>query len=254
MRKNLRLFVMTSMLLSLCIPMCAQQPQDTVDSKQPVFNSTTFDETMSLEDIIKLPDVEIDSAGNLTVNGKNILNIRVNGKEFFSDDMKKELKQFATGIHKTVTPNKRGLVTNESYLAQLIEYAPEGFVCGYIMRDALRNNLWGIFLVKEKKKYNLVYKEADKLKKRKIKSDLASVLEASVNTKISKIEFDVNNPVFTEVFGGLPDAFKVYEGDIAFAVTPSKAAHFQALNGSQYNGINDEYWQTEIDQFKQADK
>ena len=149
-----------------------------------------------------------------------------------------------------ISPKDRGLVTNETYLAQLIEYAPEGLVCGYIMRNAGRKNLWGIFLVKEKKKYYLVYKEEEKAQKRKIKSDLAAILEASANTQISKIEFDINNPVFTEVYGGSLEFGMTYDGDMVFVVTPSKAAHFRAWNGQQCNGINDEYWQAEVDQFK----
>ena len=154
---------------------------------------------------------------------------------------------------RAISPKDRGLVTNDNYLAQLLEYAPEGLVCGYIMRNAWRKNLWGIFLVKENNQYSLVYKEADKVEKREIKSDQATILEASVNTRISKIEFDINNPVFTEVFGESLEIGMHYDGDIAFAVTPSKAAHFWALNGHEYIGINDEYWQAEVDRFKQED-
>ncbi len=185
----------------------------------------------SLEDIARKLGAELSDSGVLMVNGQ---------------ELKKETL--------AITPSDRGLVTNENYLAQLLEYAPEGLVCGYIMRNAWRKNLWGIFLVKEKKKYYLVYKEEDKAQKRKIKSDQATILETSVNTQISKIEFDINNPVFTEVYAGFPEAFMVYEGDISFAVTPSKAAHYRAWKGHEYIGIKDEYWQAEIDQFKKEIK
>lgn len=185
----------------------------------------------SLEDIARKLGAELSDSGVLMVNGQ---------------ELKKETR--------AITPSDRGLVTNENYLAQLLEYAPEGLVCGYIMRNAWRKNLWGIFLVKENNQYSLVYKKDDKVEKRKIKSDLATILEASVNTRISKIEFDINNPVFTEVYAGFPEAFMVYEGDIAFAVTPSKAAHFWAWNGHEYYGIKDEYWQAEVDQFKKEIK
>lgn len=185
----------------------------------------------SLEDnVLKLGAEQSDSVV-ITVDGK---------------ELKKESR--------AISPKDRGLVTNETYLSQLLEYAPQGLVCGYIMRNSGRKNLWGIFLVKEKKKYSLVYKVEDKVQKRKIKSDQATILEASVNTQISKIEFDINNPVFTEVYGGLLEFGMTYDGDMVFAVTPSKAAHFRALNGHQYNGINDKYWQAEIDQFKQETK
>ena len=201
MRKKVLLLALASILMSLCIPASAQQPQTPV---QGVAANT--------DDSIQL---------------------------------KKETR--------AVTPKDRGLVTNENYLAQLLEYAPEGLVCGYIIRNSWRKNLWGIFLVKENNQYSVVYKEADKVEKREIKSDQATILEASVNTRISKIEFDINNPVFTEVFGGSLEIGMHYDGDIAFAVTPSKAAHFWALKGHEYIGINDEYWQAEVDQFKQED-
>ena len=202
MRRIVQLLALTSMLMLLCVPMDAQQPQTPVQGV-----------VAHIDDSIQL---------------------------------KQETR--------AISPKDRGLVTNENYLAQLLEYAPEGLVCGYIMRNAWRKNLWGIFLVKENKQYSLVYKEADKVEKRKIKSDLATILEASVNTQISKIEFDINNPVFTEVYGGSLEIGMVYDGDIVFVVTPSKAGHYRALNGQQYNGINDEFWQAEVDQFKQETK
>lgn len=201
MRKKVLLLALASILMSLCIPASAQQPQTPVQGV-----------VANIDDSIQL---------------------------------KKETR--------AVTPKDRGLVTNENYLAQLLEYAPEGLVCGYIMRNSWRKNLWGIFLVKENNQYSLVYKEADKVEKREIKSDQATILEASVNTRISKIEFDINNPVFTEVFGGSLEIGMRYDGDIAFAVTPSTAAHFWAMNGREYIGIKDEYWQAEVDRFKQED-
>ena len=42
-----------------------------------------------LEDLLKkMPGVEVDSEGKVTVNGKEIKKIMVDGKEFFSDDPK----------------------------------------------------------------------------------------------------------------------------------------------------------------------
>ena len=151
---------------------------------------------------------------------------------------------------KEVYPRDRGMVgTNTDYMERLKQYAPEGFVCGYIMRNAWNKNLWGIFLVKEGDKYNLVYKEADKTETRNIKSVLAKELETSVNKKIADIEYAVNNPVIVDVYeGGLPVVDILYDGDIAFAITPDKAAHFWA-EGFKYLGINDDIWQQEIDKF-----
>ena len=46
-----------------------------------------------LEDLVKkLPGAEVDSEGKVTVNGKEIKKIMVDGKEFFSDDPKLAMK------------------------------------------------------------------------------------------------------------------------------------------------------------------
>jgi len=54
-----------------------------------MFNSAAFKlpDSSSVEELIsRLPGVKIDSDGNLTVNGKSVSRILVNGKEFFDDE------------------------------------------------------------------------------------------------------------------------------------------------------------------------
>lgn len=153
---------------------------------------------------------------------------------------------------KEVYPRDRGIVgTKTDFLDKLNQYAPDGFVCGYIMRNAWMKNLWGVFLVKEGRKYSIVYKEADATETRSIKADLAKELETSVNKKIADIEYAVSTPITVNVYEGLPEVDIIYDGDIAFAVTPDKAAHFWAEGLKEYLGINDDIWQQEIDKFKQ---
>jgi len=60
--------------------------QDTLE-----FNANSFNtrQDANLEDVMKkLPGVEVDSDGNITVNGKPVSRILVNGKEFFGNDPK----------------------------------------------------------------------------------------------------------------------------------------------------------------------
>lgn len=55
------------------------------------FNAASFNtrQDANLEDVMKkLPGVEVDSQGNITVNGKPVSRILVNGKEFFGNDPK----------------------------------------------------------------------------------------------------------------------------------------------------------------------
>ena len=60
--------------------------QDTLE-----FNANSFNtrQDANLEELMKkLPGVEVDSDGNITVNGKPVSRILVNGKEFFGNDPK----------------------------------------------------------------------------------------------------------------------------------------------------------------------
>lgn len=65
------------------------------------FNSAAFSspEGSSVEDIIrKLPGVEIHDDGSITVNGKEVKRILVNGKEFFDDEKTVELQQLTADM------------------------------------------------------------------------------------------------------------------------------------------------------------
>ena len=180
--------------------------------------------------------------------GYETVDIPIN-KNHFEIKMQDKARVIGT---KEVYPRDRGMVgTKTDFLEKLNQYAPDGFVCGYIMRNAWMKNLWGVFLVKEGRKYSIVYKEADATETRSIKADLAKELETSVNKKIADIEYAVSTPITVNVYEGLPEVDIIYDGDIAFAVTPDKAAHFWAEGLKEYLGINDDIWQQEIDKFKQ---
>ena len=82
--------------------MLAQVPVQAVVAKVQMVNDTVqfnsaayrLPEGTSVEDLVrKLPGVQIDSAGNITVNGKSVSRILVNGKEFFNDDKTKSFTQ-----------------------------------------------------------------------------------------------------------------------------------------------------------------
>jgi hypothetical protein len=70
--------------------------KDTLEFNAKSFN-TKADAT--LEDVLKeLPGVEIDKDGKITVNGKEVSKILVNGKEFFGDDPQIALKNLPKEI------------------------------------------------------------------------------------------------------------------------------------------------------------
>ena len=66
-------------------------PEVVVRNDTTEYNADSFKVTEGsmLEDLLKkMPCVEVDNDGNVTVNGKSISKIMVDGKEFFSDDPK----------------------------------------------------------------------------------------------------------------------------------------------------------------------
>ena len=76
-----------------------------------MYNSAAFKlpEGSSVEDLLrKMPGIQIDSEGNITVNGKSISRILVNGKEFFGNDKSIPLTQLtADMIEKVKTYDKQ---------------------------------------------------------------------------------------------------------------------------------------------------
>ncbi|MDU1891184.1 MAG: TonB-dependent receptor [Dysgonomonas sp.] len=69
----------------------AKAPEIIIKGDTTEYNADSYkvQESAILEDLIKkLPGAEIDSEGKITVNGKDISKILVDGKEFFSDDPK----------------------------------------------------------------------------------------------------------------------------------------------------------------------
>src|SRR5690554_3325285 len=69
----------------------AKAPEIVVKGDTLEYNADSYKVTESavVEDLLKkMPGVEIDSEGNITVNGRAITKILVDGEEFFSDDPK----------------------------------------------------------------------------------------------------------------------------------------------------------------------
>lgn len=69
----------------------AKAPEIVVKGDTVEYNADSYSVTESavLEDLLKkMPGVEIDTEGNITVNGRSITKILVDGEEFFSDDPK----------------------------------------------------------------------------------------------------------------------------------------------------------------------
>ncbi len=73
----------------------AEAPQVTVSEDTIGYNASAYrtPEGAMLEELVKkLPGAEVDDDGNVTINGKEVKKIMVDGKEFFGGDVKTGLK------------------------------------------------------------------------------------------------------------------------------------------------------------------
>lgn len=79
----------------------AQAPEVTATEDTLVYNSSAYrvPEGSALEELVKkLPGAEVDENGKITINGKEIKKIMIDGKEFFADDPNIAMKNLPVNI------------------------------------------------------------------------------------------------------------------------------------------------------------
>ncbi len=79
----------------------AQAPEVTASEDTLVYNSSAYrvPEGSALEELVKkLPGAEVDESGKITINGKEIKKIMIDGKEFFADDPNIAMKNLPVNI------------------------------------------------------------------------------------------------------------------------------------------------------------
>ncbi len=83
----------------------AEAPPVTMKEDTTIYSASAYRvaEGAMLEELVKkLPGAEVDKDGKITVNGKEIKRIMVDGKEFFSDDPKMPMKNLPANIVENV--------------------------------------------------------------------------------------------------------------------------------------------------------
>ena len=108
MRKSVHLLALTSMMMSFCVTLSAQQPPSSADALPPGFNRAYFDETASAEEVIRRnPDaMKFNENGVLMINGKEVHQMVVNGKVVYSqDDTITDPARLLEEIHRRVIEN-----------------------------------------------------------------------------------------------------------------------------------------------------
>lgn len=121
----------------------AQVPEMEVKDDTLMFNASAFKvpEGSVLEDLVKkLPGVEIDENGAITVNGKTVKRILVDGKEYFGNDQSMAMKNLPTEIINKIKTYER-----KSDLARLtgVDDGNEETVLDLTIKKGMKNSWMG---------------------------------------------------------------------------------------------------------------
>lgn len=96
------------------------------------------------EDLLKkMPGVEIDENGNVTVNGESITGVRIDGKKFFGDDV-----QMATKNLPAAMIDKVQVIDEKSDMAQLTGFEDDETerVINFTLKESRKKGMFGNFI------------------------------------------------------------------------------------------------------------
>ena len=114
-----------------------------------------------------------------------------------------------------------------SVLTGISKYAPKGYLCGYVVTEPAGNISYGLFLVKNRKRYELVLKWSYKTETRRIYSDLANALLGSAEANLDNATDE--KPVAGD--RGNETGIKLvdfYDGNKVYVLMPDKAAEYRS--------------------------
>ncbi len=125
------------------IEVSAERPPINIRKDTIEFNASAFKTlpTAFVEDLLKkLPGVEVDAAGNITVNGRSVTRILVDGKEFFGGDPRMATRNLPANIIDKVQ------VTDDKDEAEMNPDKPKaalGQIINLKLRKAIKKGWFG---------------------------------------------------------------------------------------------------------------
>ena len=131
------------------------------------------------------------------------------------------------------------------YFGYLQKNAPEGYVCGYVVHDYDDNDIYSLFLVNNKNKYELVRKTIDYSESRTIKKKLARQLKKVTDKHLDDAEKNRED----DFKQASDDGMRVpgfYEGNVIYVMNPGQIATFKP-GYSTY--LPDRIWNDELRKF-----
>ena len=213
MRKKVLLLALTSMLMSLCVPTCAQQQfsikDDTIKIDTAVYR---LSEGQTYKYFIrKLPGVEILEDGTITVNGKKVTRILLNGPDINKEDT--TLKRLtAEMIEKVKAYEESGKLEEYEYIIEIKQISAD---------------------VNIDSKGNKIFQVPEGITLKELLSQLPGVqtdkkgrlLTKSRKDIVTSIEFNGGKVYPENTTSGYPDDYKLLSGAIHVVIMDRK--HFR---------------------------
>lgn len=197
----------TDILLGDGAIVTANAVQVTVKEDTLIFNANAFrvPEGGMLEDLVKkLPGVEVSDDGKITLNGKELKKVLVDGKEFFSDDPSVSLKNLpANMVNKLKAYDRKSDFARTTGIDDGEEEAVLDLQVKPGMKDGLVGNVFGGYGNKER------YEAAGNVNRFRNDSHLSVVINAN----------NTNNQGYSE----MGDSGRGRDGNSGSGITESKS-------------------------------
>ena len=150
----------------------------------------------------------------------------------------------------TPTKVKMKLMDQDSWTFQYMQNnAPEGYVCGYIVKNTYCDNIYSLFLIKNGKKYELVKKIRDYQEVRDISRKLARQLEESMNISFTEAEErkEAEAKRASNSNGNGIQVIRFYDGNYIYAIKPGMIGFLESGESTE---LPDKAWNDEAGKFK----
>ena len=148
------------------------------------------------------------------------------------------------------TKVKMKLMDQDSWTFQYMQNnAPEGYVCGYIVKNPYGDNIYSLFLIKNGKKYQLVKKIRDYQEVRDISRKLARQLEESMNISFTEAEArkEAEAKRASNSNGNGIQVIRFYDGNYIYAMKPGMIG---VIESGESTDLPDMIWSDEAGKFQ----
>ena len=148
------------------------------------------------------------------------------------------------------TKVKMKLMDQDSWTFQYMQNnAPEGYVCGYIVKNPYGDNIYSLFLIKNGKKYQLVKKKRDYQEEREISRKLARQLEESMNNRFTEAveRKEAEAKKASNSNGNGIQVIRFYDGNYIYAMKPGMIG---VIESGESTDLPDKVWNVEAGNFQ----